>query len=86
MNEYGAKSQFVIALPPAAAAKVETHVHIYTGKKLLRKVGGAAGVAAYVLERFGGSASVRESSRGVAIDEELVAVSIPKKDSMQRHM
>lgn len=56
MNMTG-QAQFVIALPPAAAEKVDTHVHIYTGKKLLHKVSGAAGVAEYIHKRFGGGAS-----------------------------
>ena len=48
------EGKFVLALPPMSAKKVEAHVEIYSGRGLLTKVSGAAGVAAFIKERLGG--------------------------------
>ena len=48
------EGKFVLALPPMSAKKVEAHVEIYSGRGLLTKVSGAAGVAAFIKKRLGG--------------------------------
>jgi cytochrome b involved in lipid metabolism len=60
------EGNYVLALPPQAHEKVATHVHIYTGKGLLHRVQGAAGVAQFINSR-------RADGDGTATAESVAA-------------
>eukprot|EP00941_MAST-03F_sp_MAST-3F-sp1_P006030 g6030.t1 len=55
LTSEGQNGRFVIALPPTAWEKVEAHVHIYTGKKLMHWVDGVDGVTNFVKKRLEGT-------------------------------